>query len=458
MFDTTELAAAFYSGEFGQFTTAELTKLRLEAGAATFKELKQWVEEDKNDEGDQGYHLIEQVMDQVIFEIALARAKNEVTTPGMRTQAIARVDAGTPEQLAARAELVDRILGVQPPMFRTDFKDPEQQRRYDALRKQKTSELRGYLLSLTDQELELEAQLWKVEGLHADGQQGAAAAFVAEDPALARSSRQRPQGSETPGTREAEETALKSAAQRRYDEIQEQIDAAEDALEKSGVNPSKLYFPDQPVDLPGWHHMPADLAKLYAEREKVGAGMLQESLDAIVGRLERAGLSGKAIDIVLEKYSLGRGKTGGFAQGMRRTRRSWPGCRSCSSVRHRRSRWWCGWAYWISPRATCRIALTEQRSHASATRKNGNRRSRRRAPSFPITGQPERGSSLSASVKGRPMKARISRPNSAQAAARGNAPPAAEGRDGNCAVARDRRSENGGADRAGSKRRWAPGA
>lgn len=105
---------------------------------------------------------------------------------------------------------------------------------------------------------------------------------------------------------------------RTYDAVQKEIDAAEDALENSGAQISKLYFPENAEimkDAPGWKPMPENLVKLYEERDAIGSEQLKESISDITDRLKTAGITDKnEVRRILAKYTLDPDSTGGTKQ------------------------------------------------------------------------------------------------------------------------------------------------
>ena len=117
-----------------------------------------------------------------------------------------------------------------------------------------------------------------------------------------------------------EATKVPTKSQRTYEEVQRDIDREEDKLEASGQQVTKLYFPEHAdvlKDAPGWKPMPEHMVNLYAERDAIGSGQLQQSVSEISNALRKAGIIEDAeLRRVLEYYALDSNRTDAAKQYM----------------------------------------------------------------------------------------------------------------------------------------------
>lgn len=109
---------------------------------------------------------------------------------------------------------------------------------------------------------------------------------------------------------------------RSYDEVQNEIDSVEDELELQGVDTSKMYNPSDPEaetirgTLPDYQPMPDRLAKLYEERESIGATEFETGREALSSNLASLGLTVGEVRKVLQYYSVDPDKSGAVEQSM----------------------------------------------------------------------------------------------------------------------------------------------
>lgn len=123
---------------------------------------------------------------------------------------------------------------------------------------------------------------------------------------------------------ESKEVALnKKLSARTYEEVQKEIDAEENRLEASGQQVTKLYFPEHAEgpgglkNAPGWKPMPENLVRLYAERDAIGSGQLEQSIAEIENALKKTGVTDEAeMRRVLEYYALDKSRTDAAKQYM----------------------------------------------------------------------------------------------------------------------------------------------
>lgn len=110
-----------------------------------------------------------------------------------------------------------------------------------------------------------------------------------------------------------------SSSVNAYDAAQNKINILEKQLEEKGVDVAKLADANDPaskdlIGFDGYTAMPADLAEAYAERERIGAGQLRDSITAMSSGLSKIGLTDAEISKILKAYSLDVGAQGGIQQ------------------------------------------------------------------------------------------------------------------------------------------------